>query len=408
MTRRSVAEFLERFVHPLVAGGTLEVGRPIAVAELDELERELAHASEAVVAVDDARAGVLVDLVVRPPALLLERDELELCAALHNVLFLAHPRADSWLATKGARKRVLETASLMAAQPLTTDRRRALARHGLLHNVFNVVRTDIKISWWTGSAQFYGQEPPTRLLRWRSVRRVREETSTASYDQLLTSDEAAPVMATLLRRSPITHLLAMHPQAPPLHWEDAVFVLRDPELARAIAYHATRPSAPFSLMTAPARYAAAFEQFLERSPPAADVRAVAAFLVYLNALLAMTEMRMREPGAKSPLITTVLAPDRAAQWPRGLTTFLALPNALARIEPVLAEPPGLGQEPRLYERWRVHREQVQAGVGEAVIDTLVNRLVKQLGLPPGLPSAPADAEPAGDSETAAAVEVNDG
>jgi len=408
MARHSVAEFLESFVHPLVAGGTLHIGRPLTAADLDEFERDLAHASEAVVAVDDARTGVLVDLVVRPPALVMDREELELCAALHNVLFLAHPRADSWLATKGAMHRVLETSHRMAAQPLTTDRRRALARHGLLHNVFNVVRTDIKVSWWTGSAEFYGQEPPTRLLRWRSVRRVREETSTASYDQLLTSDEAAPVMATLLRRSPITHLLAMHPQVPPLHWEDAVFVLRDPELARAVAYHATRSSTPFSLTTAPSRYASAFEQFLERSPRPADVRAVAAFLVYLNVLLAMTELRIREPGANSPLITTVLGRDRATQWPRGLATFLALPNALARIEPALAEPPGLSQESRLYERWRVHREQVQAGVGEAVVDTLVNRLVKQLGLPPGLPPPSVDAV-SGDADAAASVaEVSDG
>ena len=32
---------------------------------------------------------------------------------------------------------------------------------------------------------------------------------------------------TLLRRTPLTQLLDNHPGAPPIHWEDAVFVLRD-------------------------------------------------------------------------------------------------------------------------------------------------------------------------------------
>lgn len=408
MARRSVVEFLDSFVKPLVAGGTMKVGRPITMAELDNFEADLAHASEPLVAIDDARTSVLVDLVVRPPPLVLERDELELAAALHNMLFLAHPSTDSWLVTRGARQKVLDTARTMASRPLSVHRRRVLARHGLLHNIFDVSRTDIKISWWTGSAQFYGQEPPTRLVLWKSIRRVEEETSTVAYEQLLTSDEVAPVIATLLRRSPITQLISNHPQAPPLHWEDAVFVLRDPELARAIAYHVTRPMDAGSLFAAPARYSAAFEQLLERGPKIDDVRAVAAFLVYLRALMALSEIRLRDQAAKSPLLTTILARERAGQWPRGLATFLALPNALETIDERMAQPPGVGEEPRLYRRWQVHHEQIADGVGEAVITTLAERLRRhihpalaaadaQLALPaPQAPATPASNDRGGD------------
>ena len=398
MARRSVTDFLDSFVLPLVAGGTVHVGRPVTMAELDHFESDLPHASVPMVAIDEARANVLAELVVRPPALVLERDELSLAAGLHNMLFLAHPSTDSWLVTKGARRRVLDAIAAMVGQPMTRHRRRVLARHALLHNVFDVSRTDVKVSWWTGNAQFYGQEPPSRLVLWRSVRRVREESSTATYDQLLSSDEVAPVMATLLRRSPLTQLLASHPQAPPLHWEDAVFLLRDNELARAVAYHATLPGDATAALAAPARFAAAFEQMLERGPVLDDVRAVIGFLIHLSALVAMSEMRLRDRTAKSPLLTTVLARERSGHWPCGMATFLALPNALQKIDDRLAEPPGLREEPRLLQRWRVHREQVEAGVGEAVIETLIQRLSRQFqpaltdggGPRLALPPAPAD------------------
>ena len=208
---------------------------------------------------------------------------------------------------------------------------------------------------------------------------MREEISTVDYDDLLASEEAAPIMATLLRRSPLTQLLTRHPQAPSLHWEDAAFVLADSELARAVAYEATRPGDPSQLVATPARYAAAFEQMLERKPNPAELRTIAAFLVHLNVLLALAETRIRDRSQRSPLLATVLAPERAGQRPRGLTTFFALPNALSKVEPILAVPPGLLDDARLAKRWRIHREQVAAGVGDAVIATLVERLDRHLG-----------------------------
>lgn len=377
MARRTVADFLQGFVLPLVRGGPISVARPISIEEAERFGQDLAHASEALVAVDDARASVLADLVVKPPTLVLEEDEVYLAAALHNVLFLVHPDADNVTVTRRVRGRIAETARRLAAQPLSRSRRRVLARHALLHNVFDIGRTDTRVTWWTGHAEFKGQPPPARLLAWEGVRRVKREDTTARYDELLSSDEATPVMAILLRRTPLTQLLGSHPQAPALHWEDAVFLLRDAELARTIAYHALAPVAPDERVAAPARFAAAFEQMLERSPGDEDVRAVAAFLVHLSVLLAHAEVRQRD--GRSALLTTVLAPERAGKRPRGLTTFLALPNALRSVDPRLAEPPGLAADARLAKRWQAHRTQVAEGVGEAVIETLVARLQRRLG-----------------------------
>jgi hypothetical protein len=378
MARPHVSSFLDKFVRPLVAGGELHVGAPIPTADVDRWESELPHASVELVAVDDARTSVLSTLVVRPPALVLERDELALAAGLHNALFLVHPRAERWSVSDRSRRRIIDNALSLVSQPLTRNRNRVMARHALLHNLFHLKRNDIVVSWWTGRARFQGQKPSARLTAWPSIRRVREDVTVVDFDELLAVPDTAPIVATLLRRTPLTQLLDSHPGAPPLHWEDAVFLLRDAELARAIAYRLVPDSTPRDQVAGPARLAAAFEQMLERAPDEADVRAVAAFLVHLSALFCLGEIHLREVNAKSPLISTVLAAEAAGQRPRGLTTLFALPGALASVDPRLATPPGIEAIPALAARWRVHRAQTAELLSDPVIDALAQRLRRHL------------------------------
>ncbi|MDQ3366193.1 MAG: hypothetical protein M3680_12270 [Myxococcota bacterium] len=388
MAKPHVREFLERFVRPLVAGGELHVGAPIPAVELARWESELGDATLELVAVDEARQAVLSTLVCRQPAIVLEGDELALAAGLHNALFLVHPRADVWSVSDKQRRRIIETALRMVSQPLTQSRTRVMARHALLHNLMALTRHDVTVSWWTGRARFHGQKPPARLTSWKGMRRVREEVTIVDFDELLAVPDTAPVIATLLRRTPLTQLVDSHPGAPPLHWEDAVFLLRDPELVRAISYRLVPDTAPREQVAGPARLAAAYEQMLERAPDEVDVRTVAAFLVHLDALFCMGELHLREADAKSPLISTVLSAEAAGQRPRGLATLFALPNALAVVDPRLAMPPGLRAIPALERRWKVHRAQTQELLGDAVIDALAARLRRHLrgALPPRAPA----------------------
>jgi hypothetical protein len=378
MAKRDVADFLTKFVRPLVAGGDLHIGAPIPGPDVARWEHELVNASVEQVAVDDARTNVLSTLVVRPPALVLDIDELSLAAGLHNALFLVHPRAELWSVSDRQRRKIIDTALSLVSQPLTRHRTRVMARHSLLHNMFHLKRSDIKVSWWTGHARFQGQRPSKRLTAWKTVRRVREEETVVGFDELLAVPDTAPIVATLLRRTPLTQLLDSHPGSPPLHWEDAVFILRDPELARAVAYRIIPDGPPREQIAGPARLAAAFEQMLERAPDEADVRAVAAFLVHMSALFCLAEINMREQNAKSPLISQVLAAEAAAQRPRGLTTLFALPGALSTVDPRLATPPGIEQMPALAARWKVHRTQTAELLSEAVIDALAQRLRRHL------------------------------
>ncbi len=385
MPKEHVRDFLTRFVRPLVAGGELHVGAPISLAEVERWDGELDRASVELMAVDDARHAVLSTVVCRPPAFIFELDELCLAAGLHNALFLVHPRAELWSVSEKQRRKIIETALALVSQPLSRNRTRVMARHSLLHNLFDLKRSDTTVSWWTGRARFHGQKPPPRLVSWKGLRRVREETTVVDFDELLAVPDTAPVIATLLRRTPFTQLLGSHPGAPPLHWEDAVFLLRDHELARAVAYQLVSEAAPARQIEGPARLAAAFEQMLERAPDEPDVRAVAAFLVHLNALFCLGEISLREPGAKSPLISTVLSAEAAGQRPRGLATLFALPGALAQVDPRLAMPPGIAELPALAQRWKVHRAQTAELLSDAVIEALAQRLKRHLR------SAPRDA-----------------
>lgn len=378
MPRSDIASFLSKFVLPLVAGGEVHVGRPITTADLERFDADLGHATVELVAVDEARTDVLAELVSRPPALVLDSDELALAAGLHNALVLAHPDADGALVTDAMRRKIAGAALRMVSVAPSRDRVRVLSRHALLHNLLDLGRADVTVSWWTGRARFLGQKPPARLVAWKSVRRVREEVTRAGFDELLASPEVVPVMAALLRRTPLTQLLGVSAVAPPLHWEDAVFLLRDAELARAVAYAAIRSDDPRSQVAAPARLAAAFEQMVERAPSAADVRAVAAFLVHLTALLAMAESHLTSPGAKSPLLSAVLAGGPGAGRPRGLATFFALPVALEKVAPRLAAPPGLAAEAAWQRRWLAFKAQATELVGQPLIDSLVARLARHL------------------------------
>jgi hypothetical protein len=385
MARPHVREFLERFVKPLVSGGELHIGPPVPLEDVDRWESELDNASVEQVAVDDARTEVLSTLVVRPPSLILEGDELRLAAGLHDALFLVHPRTERWSVSERSRRKIAQTALALVSQPLTTNRTRVMGRHALLHNLFKLRRSDTLVSWWTGRAKFLGQKPSKRLTAWKGVRRVRMEETSVDFDELLAVPDTAPIVATLLRRTPLTQLLDSHPGAPPLHWEDAVFVLRDSELARAVAYQLVPDASPRDVVAGPARLAAAFEQMLERAPDESDVRAVAAFLVHINALFCLGELHIREASAQSPLISTVLAADSAAQRPRGLATLFALPGALALVDPRLAVTPGTGSLPALATRWTVHRRQSAELLSDSVIEALAARLRRHLrgALPAG-------------------------
>ena len=103
-----------------------------------------------------------------------------------------------------------------------------MARHALLHNLFHLTRTRHDRVVVDRARAVSGPEAAAAARRVeRRAPRARRASSIVDFDELLAVPDTAPIVATLLRRTPLTQLLDSHPGAPPLHWEDAVFVLRD-------------------------------------------------------------------------------------------------------------------------------------------------------------------------------------
>jgi len=232
-------DLLGRFVLPLVAGGDVRVGEPVSPEALARWEVELGTAGPLLVAIDEARAAAASLLVVRPPAMAFGETELRLAVALHAALVLAHPATGGFFSRKGRRELTAFAAGLAQSIAPPDGAAELLSRHTLLSRLFELSRVDTRLRWWTGKAEFRGVEPPHRLMRWRKLRRVKEETSELGLSEVLAGEETRPVVAVLLTASPLTDLLSLDGTGrrwPPFRWGAQLETLRHAELARAVAY----------------------------------------------------------------------------------------------------------------------------------------------------------------------------
>jgi hypothetical protein len=411
---KDLGELLERFVLPLVAGGDVRVGEPVRPEQLARWEVELGEAAPALVAIDEARTAAARALVVRPPAMAFEAEELRLAVALHAALVLAHPGSDRLGTGRGRRALAAFAAELSRAGP-PDGIHAAIARHTLLGRMFELTRVDTQVRWWTGKAEFRGASPPARLLRWRKLRRVRAESAEVGLSEVLAADETRQVVAGLLTASPLTDVLSLDAPArrwPAFRWGAQIELLRDAELARTIAYRwvaelgGSAPprlracaaaagaweqclATPLELLPRP-RAAAGGDSGVRLAPllalparagpqlPPADVRAATAFLVHLNALCAIAEAQGGDADAPSPLVAASLAARRGPELGQpeatGLRLFFCVPDVAARCEPALGTPPGITADGRVARRWAAHRGQVKAALGEDRLAQLARRL----------------------------------
>jgi hypothetical protein len=367
-----------------VSGGQLRVGPPIAPARVEDWETAVALVSGTEIAdeIAEERKRIAQLLVTRAPVIELSADDIRLAVALHSALSLANPDVEGWTAGR-ARKRIVAAAKkLVGSVSPAHDRAKLVARHTLLASLTRVERIDTRITWWTGSALFRGQEPPARLLRWQTVRRVRTQRVPQSLDEVLSEDGRA-VVAAVLRSSPLTALLGMSELAEllPFDWRGSEGVLRDDELARAVAYAWLGALDPKAMDDAVARVTVASRAWTEAIGrlPSDVLRAVTAFLVHLAALVAVGEAQMGDLDGPSaflgrvivhgPTLATASGQGRPAAGPQlpagppiaqGGALFFLLPELVAGVVPELGTPPGLVDDARASRRWEAHRAQVRA------------------------------------------------
>jgi hypothetical protein len=167
-----VDRFLGRFGLPLVMGGRVACGDPLGVRVPQRWMPPRPNAPTAVALHQAMRARVsYVDPV--PPADPSGATWV-LLAAAHDLLTSVHPDTSNVL--DGAARTLRAHAKAVLALGWPEDLPEALARHAVVDAMVRAQREDVRVKWWTGTAEFPGAVPPARLLLLPRLRRVSSET----------------------------------------------------------------------------------------------------------------------------------------------------------------------------------------------------------------------------------------
>ena len=237
------------FLAPLVVGGKMVPGRPIGgkLALAMTKERPLVDidlvSHVALARVRLARRLAPVDRFEAP-----ESAEWALAAVLHDLVQATHPGFNAMF-RRTLPNRLLDIAEATLEQiPAPETVGAALSRHTLFSRLFEITRTDIDLTWWTGSAKFLGEDPPERLKAWPEFRRVIEDhhprplmTLPESGGCVDTSKFAAMVQA-FLRKTPLTDIITASRREPLFWWTAETLSFVSTRAGRTLVLRALRSS----------------------------------------------------------------------------------------------------------------------------------------------------------------------
>ena len=229
---------------PLVLGGALEPAHPVGARAALALmsaggtpgDSDLASRVD-LARVVQARRLAPVDTVDSPSG-----PEWALAAVVHDLLQVTNP---GWI-RRSAPKRLLELArATLERVPAVGSAREALSRHTWFARLFEVRRRDTAVSWWTGSRDFHGKEPPKRLLLWSDLRRVSVARTERPLTELLGHGGVAEhrpafeaALTHLLRATPLTDLATCARGSPAFVWTPEALALVRAPVARTLALRA--------------------------------------------------------------------------------------------------------------------------------------------------------------------------
>ena len=231
--------FWSNFALPLVAGGPLQVSRPIWPKTFAKMVAQPPHqfgASSILAAIMKHRWAIGRRLWpgFGPPAV--DETTARLAVATHNLLSLGHPS----MQTASARVRdsvigfSLELAKL-GPPPTATA---ALERHTMLSRMGELERDEHDLHSWLGTRSFVGGPPPKRLTFWPKLRKVQVTHQKRNWlRELGVPNDARPLWEALGEANPLMEALDPSRLDPPVSWDHLFAVLRFPLLARAVSAH---------------------------------------------------------------------------------------------------------------------------------------------------------------------------
>lgn len=251
MAKENPQEIAERlfvtFLAPLVLGGEMRPGKPFGgQAALSVGDgRAPTTGGDFLARTDLARVRVArkiapVDRFEPAPS----GNEWALAAVLHDLVQSTHPGFDAVFRRSGP-SRILEVIELTLERiPTPANVGDALSRHSWLSRMLDLARTDVTLSWWTGSEKFLGTDPPARLLAWPEIRRVQQTKTPRPLMDLPTVGSAVDAhrftmcVEAILRKTPLTDLATLNRSSPNFHWTHETLSLVSTRAGKTMALRA--------------------------------------------------------------------------------------------------------------------------------------------------------------------------
>ncbi|MFO0589173.1 MAG: hypothetical protein U0441_16675 [Polyangiaceae bacterium] len=250
-------ELVTAVLAPLVLGGRIDPVRPfgprlgLAIGEGRKIADSELRSRLDVARVRVARLLAPVDTVAD-----ISPEDAALIAALNDLLQVSNLDLSGPF-TRSRHAKLLEAATELARSvPAPRTIAEALSRHTVTARALEAIRTDTIVSWWTGSASFRGKPPPSRLLAWRDLRRVREDAQKVALVDMgsdapsLTADLWVDAIAVWLSRSPLTDLATAGRRAPAFKWSDTTLSLISTIPGRTLAFRALARQRPADVLAA--------------------------------------------------------------------------------------------------------------------------------------------------------------
>ena len=228
--------FVSDFLLPLVRGGALRIGRPLAPEVIEDAMRELPLVDrDAIEELGRQRRTVAARHLPSATVPPFDDTSLRLGAALHNLLALGHPALA--IPLSGPRQERIAAAALeLASAGTPASATEAVHRHSLLARVSEIVRVDRTVHFWLGRQSFVGRTPPRRVTALPGLRRVRiEHQSRGWLREIGIPLVGRRAFLALNVASPLGEAIDPLRLDPPVAWGRILPALRFPMIARVVA-----------------------------------------------------------------------------------------------------------------------------------------------------------------------------
>ena len=238
-------ELAHEVLAPLVLGGPMHAVRPFGgrlglslgiqreIVDLDLRSRlDVARVR---------RARLLAPIDALPP---LDEGDWAVLAAFNDLVQLTNQHLVTVFTRRSYARLLGNVRWLCERIPAPRDVLGAISRHATFCRALELTRTDSSVKWWTGSASFRGEAPPTRLTAWKELRRVEIDARRIPLTEMtlglkgIGPEEFNDALSLWLTRSPLTDLAEAARKAPVFSWSASTLALIATTPGRSLAFRA--------------------------------------------------------------------------------------------------------------------------------------------------------------------------